>query len=184
MVERGNAIGREEPFEEMYRQHEPKVLAYALRRASPEIAKDAVAEVFLAAWRRFDELSEDPVPWLISAARKALANQRRSFGRQVRLAGRLAEQPHEQATRVDQLEDASSARAALERLRPEDRETLLLIGWDELTPSQAADSLGYSASSFRVRLHRARRRFERLLAEEQDDPSAWQESVAAKEVSL
>src|SRR5437879_713940 len=100
----------------MYRQHEPSVLAYALRRAPQELAKDAVAETFLAAWRRFDELSEDPVPWLIAATRKALANQRRSSGRQLRLAGRLAELPVEPATLADQLDDSVAARAALERL--------------------------------------------------------------------
>lgn len=179
----GSEIPREKRFEEMYRQHEPKVLAYALRRGSADEARDAVAETFLAAWRRFDELSEDPVPWLIAVARKALANQRRSSGRQVRLAGRLAELPLEGATPGDQHEDAAATRTALERLRPQEREALLLIGWDGLTPSQAAGSLECSAASFRVRLHRARRRFRRFLAEEQDDPSGWHAPVAAKEVS-
>jgi RNA polymerase sigma-70 factor (ECF subfamily) len=122
------------------------------------------------------------MPWLIAATRKALANQRRSSGRQLRLAGRLAELPVERAALADQLDDAVAARAALERLRPEDREALLLIGWDGLTPSQAAESLGCSAASFRVRLHRARRRFGRILAEEQDDPSGWRQPLAAKEV--
>jgi RNA polymerase sigma-70 factor (ECF subfamily) len=166
----------------MYRKHEPRVLAYALRRASPELAKDAVAETFLAAWRRFDEFSGDPLPWLIAAARKALANQRRSSVRQLRLAGRLAELPLGHAALGDQLDTAAATREALERLRPQDREALLLIGWDGLTPSQAADSLGYSAATFRVRLHRARRRFERVLTEEQNESSDWHEPLAAKEV--
>jgi len=48
---------------------------------------------------------------------------------------------------------------ALKALSREDREALLLIAWEELTPSQAARSLGISATAFRVRLHRARRRF-------------------------
>jgi RNA polymerase sigma factor (sigma-70 family) len=158
-------------------------VAYALRRASPDVARDAVAETFLVAWRRFDELSEDPVPWLIAVARNALANQRRSSGRQMRLAGRLTELRRERATAGDRPEDSAAARTALERLRPKEREALLLIGWDGLTPSQAAGSLGCSAASFRVRLHRARRRFGRFLAKERDDPSGWHAPVAAKEVS-
>lgn len=174
-------IPREKRFEEMYRQHEPRVLAYALRRALPDEARDAVAETFLAAWRRFDELSEDPVPWLIAVARKALANQRRSTGRQLRLASRLAELPLERVAKGNQLEDAAAARTALQRLRPREREALLLIGWDGLTPAQAAGSLGCSAASFRVRLHRARRRFGRFFAEEQADPSRWHAPVSAKE---
>jgi RNA polymerase sigma factor (sigma-70 family) len=167
----------------MYRQHEAKVLGYALRRAPQEVAKDAVAETFLAAWRRFDELSEDPLPWLIAAARKSLANQRRSSGRQVRLASRLAELSLERAAPADEFDAAVATRAALERLRSDDREALLLIGWDGLTPSQAAASLGCSAASFRVRLHRARRRFGRVLAEERQDRSGRHQPLAAREVS-
>jgi RNA polymerase sigma-70 factor (ECF subfamily) len=151
----------------MYRRHEPKVLAYTLRRAPPEVAKDAVAETFLAAWRRFDELSEDPLPWLIGAARKTLANQRRSARRQTRLSGRLAALPLEPAVSPHPFDPSIAARGALERLRPKDREVLLLIGWDGLTPAEAAKSLGISAAGFRVRLHRARRRFECFLDAEE-----------------
>jgi RNA polymerase sigma factor (sigma-70 family) len=157
----------------MYRQHEPRVLAYALRRAPSETAKDAVAETFLAAWRRFEELSPDPLPWLIAATRKTLANQRRSWDRQVRLAGRLAALPLEDTPPVDRLEEAAATRAALARLSFRDREALLLIGWDGLTATQAAASLGCSATGFRVRLHRARCRFEHLLAQEQADIAGW-----------
>jgi RNA polymerase sigma factor (sigma-70 family) len=180
---RNNEIGRETAFEQMYRKHEPKVLAYALRRASPELAKDAVAETFLAAWRRFDQLSVDPLPWLIAVARKALANQRRASGRQLRLASRLAEVPPENSTTGDQLDDAAVTRRALARLRHDEREALLLIGWDGLTPAQAADSLGCAAATFRVRLHRARRRFARFLAEEQDEASEWHQPEVAEELS-
>jgi RNA polymerase sigma-70 factor (ECF subfamily) len=53
------------------------------------------------------------------------------------------------------------------RLLPEkDREALLLIAWDDLTPALAAASLGISPTAFRVRLHRARRRLSDLLTEQ------------------
>jgi RNA polymerase sigma-70 factor (ECF subfamily) len=55
---------------------------------------------------------------------------------------------------------------ALHALAPRDREALVLIAWDNLTPAQAAQALGITAVAFRVRLLRARRRFERLLAAE------------------
>ena len=167
----------------MYRQHEPRVLAYALRRASPEVAKDAVAETFLAAWRRFDELSEDPLPWLIGATRKALANQRRSALRQARLSGRLAAVPRELAVSPDLFDRTTAARDALGRLRPKDREVLLLIGWDGLTPAEAAKSLGMSAAGFRVRLHRARRRFQRFLDAKEGAATIVDVSAAQKVVS-
>ena len=184
--ERGAAITREERFEGMYRQHEQRLLAYALRRAPVEVARDAVAETFLAAWRRFDELPEDPLPWLIGATRKTLANQRRASMRQQRLADRLAEAPVERARDAEPSEDAAAVGAALARLGARDRETVTLIAWEGLTPAQAARSLGCSAVAFRVRLHRARGRFDRALAEEQERAHVrrWRGDVAgAEEVS-
>jgi DNA-directed RNA polymerase specialized sigma24 family protein len=49
-------------------------------------------------------------------------------------------------------------------LRPVDREVLALIAWEELSVAAAARVLGCPASQFSVRLFRARRRLERLLA--------------------
>jgi RNA polymerase sigma-70 factor, ECF subfamily len=43
-------------FERMWRDCAPAVAAYALRRTSPEAVEDAVAETFLVAWRRLDEV--------------------------------------------------------------------------------------------------------------------------------
>jgi RNA polymerase sigma-70 factor (ECF subfamily) len=153
-----------ERFEAMYRHCEERVLAYALRRAPAEVARDAAADAFVAAWRRFHELPDDPLPWLIGATRKALANQRRASARQARVAERLAQQP-EPTVGADAVDDLA-VRRAFGRLTTSDRETLALIAWDGLTPAQAARSLGCSAVAFRVRLHRARRRLERALRRE------------------
>jgi RNA polymerase sigma-70 factor (ECF subfamily) len=149
----------------MYRDHEQAVLAYALRRASVEIAQDAVAEVFLVAWRRLDELPADPLPWLIGTARKALSNQRRSALRQAQLADRVASAAQTKAQADLMGVGGSRVREALSRLSELDREALTLIGWDGLAPSEAAASLDCSAVAFRVRFHRARRRFARALAQ-------------------
>lgn len=158
----------------MYRQYEQRLLGYALRRASVEVAKDAVADAFLAAWRRFDQLPEDPLPWLIEATRRTLANQRRSSVRQAQLAERLA---HEHSLQIEPVFaagiDDEPVKAALWRLSVDDREALALVAWEGLTPSQAARSLGCSPVAFRVRLHRARRRFERALtAVDENEASA------------
>jgi len=59
----------------------PRLLAYALRRArSREDAYDAVAERFLAAWRRLDDAPalDRRVPLLFGISRRALANHYRS----------------------------------------------------------------------------------------------------------
>jgi RNA polymerase sigma-70 factor (ECF subfamily) len=53
------------------------------------------------------------------------------------------------------------------QLRPADRDALLLVSWDDLTPAQAAGVAGISPVAFRVRLYRARRRFEQALSAQQ-----------------
>src|SRR6478672_12798585 len=81
---------REVRFEQLFRSEADAVRSYALRRADPADADDVVAETFLVAWRRFDEMPSDPRPWLLSVARNVLANRRRSDRRQVSLSDRLA----------------------------------------------------------------------------------------------
>jgi len=53
--------------------------------------------------------------------------------------------------------------AALGRLSERDREAITLIAWDGLQPAEAAAVLGQSAATFRVRLHRAKRRLRREM---------------------
>ncbi|MFP8903339.1 RNA polymerase sigma factor [Streptomyces atacamensis] len=68
----------EEQLTVLYRGHREAVERYVLRRAGPEEVGDVLAEVFLVAWRRFDRIPADPLPWLYGVARRALANDRRA----------------------------------------------------------------------------------------------------------
>ena len=61
-------------FERIWHDCASAVAAYALRRTSPEAVEDAVAETFLVAWRRLDEVPAEPLPWLYGVARRTLAN--------------------------------------------------------------------------------------------------------------
>jgi RNA polymerase sigma-70 factor (ECF subfamily) len=53
--------------------------------------------------------------------------------------------------------------AALASLGQAERELLMLIAWEGLTPAEAAVALGCSANACRIRLHRARRKLEHAL---------------------
>ena len=44
-------------FERMFRAHHPAVFRYVLRRVEEPAVQDLVAETFLVAWRRQDEIS-------------------------------------------------------------------------------------------------------------------------------
>ncbi len=169
VVKRGaGSIDVREQFEAMYRRCEEPVLSYALRRAPAEVARDSVADAFVAAWRRFDELPQDPLPWLIGATRKTLANQRRSTARQARVAERLAREPAGVTFPPDASADDPVVRRAFRQMSADDREALALVAWDGLTPTQAARSLDCPPVAFRVRLHRARRRLARALQQESE----------------
>jgi RNA polymerase sigma-70 factor, ECF subfamily len=58
----------------------------------------------------------------------------------------------------------------LARLRPDDREVLMLVAWEGLDPSRAAAVLGITPTAFAVRLHRARRRLESHLTSSEESP--------------
>src|SRR3954447_15329981 len=79
-------------FTRLFADTEREILAYALRRVDrPEDAADVVAETFLVAWRRLDDLpsGDGARLWLYGVARRQLANQRRGRLRRSRLANRL-----------------------------------------------------------------------------------------------
>jgi len=86
-----DAVDREDRFRRMCDAHTAAVLAYALRRTSREDAADVVAETFLVAWRRVDDVDEHgALPWLYAVARRVLLSQQRATRRQQAIAERVA----------------------------------------------------------------------------------------------
>ncbi|MFP5387866.1 MAG: RNA polymerase sigma factor [Thermoleophilia bacterium] len=174
-IEKKEALGRELSqvhFGRLYREHGKAILAYALRRTGdPEDAADVVAETFLTAWRRLGDVptGDRARLWLYGVARRVLANRHRAEQRRTRLGERLAESLRtELATHDLPRGEAAEALRAMGELSEEDRELLLLVSWEELSPGEATRVLGISALAARSRLHRARRRLRNLL--EQREP--------------
>ncbi len=155
-----------ERFEALYAEHAGAVLAYARRRTAQGSADDLVAEVFLVAWRRLEDVPADARVWLLAVARRTLANQRRGEARRAALHSRLTEERPSDggASGADAEVRDERVLRALSSLSESDREVLLLLGWEQLTARDAARVLGIRAGTFNVRLHRARRRFARALA--------------------
>lgn len=72
--------------------------------------------------------------------------------------------------------------AALGRLDERDREVLLLTAWEGLGHADAARVLGIRTGTVTVRLHRARRRFARLLAEAEAEARGEDETSTTAQV--
>jgi RNA polymerase sigma factor (sigma-70 family) len=165
---------RQRRFEAAYTAHHGPVLGYVLRRtASPDDAADVIAETFLTAWRRLDDMPPDPRArlWLYGVARRVLANHHRGERRRIALADRLrgdlaaAYQPPEYTGELAQIAEAFRG------LADTDKELLALSAWEELDYGQIAVVLGCSRNAVRIRLHRARRRFAAELARCQARPA-------------
>ncbi|SIN30412.1 RNA polymerase sigma factor [Micromonospora cremea] len=160
-------------FTSLYAAEYAHIVRYGLRRlgdgdASAELAQ----EVFVVAWRRRGEVPERSLPWLYGVARRLLANQWRSrraapdvlpitdadLNRTVHPSG------------ADVTVGVTDVRVALATLGDLDQEILRLIGWEELTVSEAAQVLGCTRATAAVRLHRARCRLTEAMSDQPAPP--------------
>lgn len=155
----------------MFRTHHGAVHRYVLRRCWPDAADDIVAETFLTAWRRLDDVPGDPLPWLLTTARNCLLNHRRGASRGDALLDRLrAEPPLGAADEFDRLQQRRSLLHAFAALTDDERELLMLCDWDGLAPRQIAAALGRGPVETRARLYRARKKLRAALGEELEHP--------------
>jgi RNA polymerase sigma-70 factor (ECF subfamily) len=156
---------RRQRFDALFQAYREDMVAYCgWRTASLSDAQDAVAEVFLTAWRRLDDLPDGDAArvWLYATARRVMSNQRRSDRRRIALKERLTREP---AVREEPSGEDALVREALLRLSVRDREVLLLSEWEGLAPAQIATVVGCLTVTARGRLHRARRRFRAVFEE-------------------
>ena len=157
---------RRRRFDALFEAYGADIVAYCIWRAgSASDAQDAVADVFLTAWRRLDDVPGGDAArvWLYATARRMLANQRRSTRRRAALAERLAHAVPAQKSSSDP--EQYIVREALRRLGPLDREVLLLSELEGLSPAEIASVLRCPRVTARGRLHRARRRFRSAFEE-------------------
>ncbi|MEA2125040.1 MAG: hypothetical protein QOI80_1822 [Solirubrobacteraceae bacterium] len=155
----------------MFRAHHGAVRNYVARRCWPDAVDDVVAETFLIAWRRLDNVPGDALPWLFTTARNCLANHRRGALRGDALIARLSVEPESPpADEFDRLEQRGSLLRAFALLGDAERELVMLCDWDGLTPAQIAATLGQVPVVTRARLYRARQKLRRALEDESLSP--------------
>ncbi|MEV6271980.1 sigma-70 family RNA polymerase sigma factor [Kribbella sp. NPDC051936] len=151
--------------------HGGDIHAYLSRRTADGVADDLLGEVWVAAYAgrsSFDPDLGSPRAWLFGVARHVLHGYYRK--RRLRVPTLLGfERPVDETDAVDARLDAAALgpalRTALHDLPAAERELLLLVAWENLTPTEAAQVLGIPPGTARSRLHRARQRMDEHLTD-------------------
>ncbi len=151
----------------VYQRHATAVYRHLARRVGSTAAEDLLGEVFAVAvaarLRVRPHHSGSALPWLYGIA----ANLVRSYLRRSSAQGVSADLAVVDWDAVDARVDAQARRrelrTALAALTDAERELLLLVAWDGLTPAEAAEALGLTPEAARSRLHRARARAQAAL---------------------
>lgn len=163
-------------FEGLYRTHYRAVAGFIGRRLRADLVDDAVHEVFLVAWRRATDVPDPGVGWLLAVARNVVSERYRAGSRltelhQAAVAEAMTGQQTASGADVEAIERLAVFEA-LRRLSEDDQEVLMLAAWEGLDSAAAAEVLGCSSGSYRMRLSRARKRYEAALADVDRAPTA------------
>jgi RNA polymerase sigma-70 factor (ECF subfamily) len=121
------------------------VYAYAVSRAGRDVADDIVSDTFLVAWRRLEVVPADSLPWLLGVARNVVQERHRDAARQFRLRSQVSAEVVGDV--AEAVADRAATLAALDALRPADREILTLAGWHGLPAREAAQVLGCATTT-------------------------------------
>ncbi|GHE68218.1 RNA polymerase sigma factor [Streptomyces vinaceus] len=155
-------------FAAFYEEHVDAVLGFVTRRVcDAHLAADLTADVFLAAMasaKGYRHHRGVPVAWLFGIARNVLAGHARGRAREsgalARLSGRRLLDDEDVAALEERIDAQRAFRVLAERhaaLSEPLRAALDLVVVDQLSPAEAAQALGVTQATVRVRLHRARR---------------------------
>lgn len=157
-------------FRMVYDANYEPIRLYCLRRVPVDDVNDVMADVFLAMWRRIDDIPMGDAArlWLYGVARNCIANTQRTTRRSRRLRAKMASTPLEAAsspeTIVVRSESAEEALHALETLKPLDQEIVQLRIWEELSSAEIGGIVGLKPTAVDMRLSRARRRLNQVLS--------------------
>jgi RNA polymerase sigma factor (sigma-70 family) len=154
-------------FAELYRRHYRPIRDFCRRRVASDLVDDAVAETFLTAWRRFDDVpaGDEALVWLYRVAFRVIGHQWRSMARRRRLELRMRSLGCGLGCVGDEsVIDGEEHRLVLDaaaRLGDTDAEVLRLVAWEQLSIVDIAAVLEIAPNAVKQRLHRAKRNLAR-----------------------
>lgn len=164
-----SVIGRSraEPslFAVIFDRHSRHIHRYLVRRLGPSAADDVLADTFLIAFSKrakFDLTRPDARPWLYGIATNLVSRQWRAEVRELKLRQAVGP-PAVDDGHADRVAEQVSAQAlggdldrALAKLRPRERDVLLLVAAEGLGYQEVAEALAIPVGTVKSRLNRAR----------------------------
>jgi len=158
-------VSESDEFAAMYSRYYQRIFAYSVRRVGLTDADEITSQVFLQAWRHWqDDSAARGLAWLYKTAQFTILNYNRGQRRRRALQHDLEQTADDVGLdTVDLVEDKAKAAAALSSLSQSEREILLLSAWDGLSNRQLSQVLDCSEAASYVRLHRARRKLQQAF---------------------
>lgn len=158
------ATGDDAAFAVVYDAIAPRLFAYLLRHARPRAqAEDLLQQTFLHLHRSRGTFVKDSavLPWALAIARRLLIDESRRAQRRVRVTTEAAEPGAVWGAEPDPLAWLSarglegSVQQQLADLPPRQRVAFELVRLEGLSHAEAAEALGVTVSSVKLRAHRA-----------------------------
>lgn len=163
--------GDSSAFAAVYDQHRERVYRLAGRLSrNRHDAEDITAAAFFELWRqrsRVRVVDGSVLPWLLVVTSNAARNQARNRRRYRRLIDAIPRGIEDGTAAFEAVDDAVDHAGVLRELREmpdRDRALLVLTAIEGYSTTAAADALGISPGSARVRLHRLRGRIRNICA--------------------
>jgi RNA polymerase sigma factor (sigma-70 family) len=160
------SVSKPQVFAGLFDRHARAIWRYACRRVGPAAADEVVSETFFRAFScrtAYDARQSDARPWLYGIATNVVREDARDQARRHRDVGAARESDlvdgefDRVEARVDATAQVPATAAALARLEPVDRDTLLLYALADLHYEQIATAMDVPVGTVRSRLNRARR---------------------------
>lgn len=164
-------------FDNLYARTFSQVFAYAKRRCGNSAdAEDVVAETFVVAWRKLDEVlaAESELAWLYKVAHGQTSNAHRSKKRRLHLVDKVQSAVADRQVPVEQQVVAETevqrVHRALGLLAEGDAEIIRLAAFEELGHAEIELVLDLKPGTGRSQLYRARERLKAQLRDAGPNP--------------
>ena len=154
-------------FTEIFRQYLPKVSKYLAYRVHANDIEDLASKIFEIAWQKRGFCPEGKeLPWLYKISGFVVSNHRRKV---TALTLSLFDTDATAPSAEDLVIADLAIKQAWSQLSAKDRAVLALAAYEQLTTPEIARVLGISNNAASIRLHRARKTFDELVKETEEN---------------